>query len=241
MKTILPYLDPLGQAVRDYLNTGISSDILVESDIAEVNVIASSYFFREGNNIPKLELKALELSKGKILDVGAGAGCHSLALQNKGAEVTALDYSELCCEVLSKRGIRNIIHSNFFAYSGATYDTLLFLMNGIGIAGTIDALPQFLRKARELLNPGGQIIFDSSDIDYMYYEEDGTKLINLNSRYYGELLYRMVYNTIEGEPFPWLYIDYQTLSKHIAKFGFEPKLIEKGENHDYLAQLRKTA
>jgi hypothetical protein len=160
-------------------------------------------------------------------------------LQKKVMDVSALDYSELCCEVLTKRGIKNVTLSNYFDYSGSTFDTLLFLMNGIGIAGTLDALPQFFKKAYELLNTGGQLIFDSSDIDYMYIEEDGTKLINLNSRYYGELLFRMVYNTIEGEPFPWLYIDYQTLARYAVKFGFEPELLVTGEHHDYLARLHK--
>jgi SAM-dependent methyltransferase len=240
MKTIPPYIDPLGNAISDYYTTGVSTDILVESDIAEVSVIASSYFFRQKNDIPPLEQKALELCRGKILDVGAGAGCHSIFLQNTGFDNTALDISKLCCEVLSKRGIRNIVLADYYEYSGAIYDTLLFLMNGIGIAGTLDDLPQFLKKAGELLKPDGQVIFDSSDIDYMYCEEDGSKLINLNSRYYGELMYRMVYKNIEGEPFPWLFIDFQTLSAQVKKSGFKAELMATGDHYDYLACLLKT-
>jgi precorrin-6B methylase 2 len=239
MKTLLPCIDPLGQASAEYLETGKSVNILVESDIAEVSTLTSAYLFRSLEQMPLLEQKALSLCRGKILDVGAGAGCHSIYLQDHGFDVTALDYSELCCETMTKRGIRNVTLVNFFEYSGVSYDTLLLLMNGIGIAGTLDVLPKLLKKASGLLNPGGQIIFDSSDIDLMYCQEDGSKLINLNSRYYGELMYRMVYKDTEGEPFPWLYIDFQTLSRQVGKFGFEAKLLLEGENHDYLASLHK--
>jgi SAM-dependent methyltransferase len=239
MKTIPPHLDPLGNAVKEYHITGNSSDILVESDIAEISVIASSYYYRQEENLPSLEKMALTLCKGEILDIGAGAGCHSIILQSKGFQVTALDHSELCCDIMGSRGIKNVVLSDYYEYPGSDYDTLILLMNGIGIAGTMDELPKFLTKAGKLLKAGGQIIFDSSDIDYMYYEEDGSKLINLNSRYYGELMFRMVYKDIEGEPFPWLYIDYQTLSRIVKKFGFEPELVASGEHHDYLACLHK--
>jgi precorrin-6B methylase 2 len=239
MKTLPSWIDPLGHAASDYLKTGLSANILVESDIAEVNTIPSAYLFRSKNEMPLPEQKALELCRGKILDIGAGAGCHASYLQGQGLDVTALDNSEMCCEVMSKQGIKNVILADYFGFSGTTYDTLLFLMNGIGIAGTIDELPKFLKKAGELLNKGGQILFDSSDIEYMYREADGSKLINLNSRYYGELMYRMVYKDVEGEPFCWLYIDFQTLKKIAGKYGFEASLILEGTHHDYLARLSK--
>ena len=239
MKCIPHHIDPIGNAVHDYFETAKSCDILVESDIAEISTIPSSYFFRKQEEMPKLELSALALCRGKTLDVGAAAGCHAIFLQENGIDVSALEISELCCNIMEKRGISQVIQSDYFEYSGVAYDTLLFLMNGIGLAGTLEELPKFLRKAGELLKPGGQMLFDSSDIDYMYYEDDGSKLINLNSRYYGEIMYRMVYKNIEGEPFPWLFIDFQTLSTLAIKCGFEARLIEKGNQHDYLACLRK--
>jgi len=230
----------LGHALNDYFINAVSENIIVDSDIADDDVIPSGYLFRSYNQMPKLEKEALKLCKGKVLDVGAAAGSHSLYLQNKGFDVTALEISNLCCDVILKRGVQKVIADNFFNYNAGTYDTLLFLMNGIGIAGTLPGLGLLLNKASQLLNLGGMIIFDSSDIDYMYYDDDGSKLINLNSTYYGELMYRMQYKSIEGEFFPWLFVDFDTLVPIAKKHGFEPQLIKKGKHFDYLAILKKT-
>ena len=182
----------------------------MESDIAEDDILPVSYLFGDGEELPKLEKLALKHCRGRILDVGAAAGRHSLILQQQGHDVTALDISALCCQVMEKRGVRKVIAGDFYQHKGEHYDTLLFLMNGIGIAGTVAGLDGFLQQARQLLKPGGQLLFDSSDVDYMYYEEDGSKWLNLNAVYYGELRYRMRFRNITGDEFPWLFIDFDT-------------------------------
>jgi hypothetical protein len=231
--------DPLGHAVKDYYEYGVNVDIIVESDIVEDDVLPSSYFFRDLKAMPSIEKEALKKCKGKILDVGAAAGCHTIQLQDKGFDVTALEISSLCCEVMRKRGIQKIINDNFFSYSGELYDTILLMMNGIGISGTLTGLEVLLTKASQLLNKGGMLIFDSSDIDYMYYDEDGSKLINLNSNYYGELSYRMHYKNISGDYFEWLFVDFSTLMTIAGKFDFEAQLIKRGSHFDYLGILKK--
>ena len=231
--------DPLGAAVNDYYNTSQDENIVVRSDIAADDSIAVSYLFRNEANMPELEQSALKLCKGKILDIGAAAGCHSLVLQEKGLDVTALEISQLSCSVMQKRGIRKVICNDFFRFKGDNYDTLLMLMNGIGIAGTLTGLDELLKKARSLLTSNGQILFDSSDIEYLYIEEDGSKWINLNSEYYGELMYTMHYKSIQGKSFPWLFIDFETLVPIAQKNGFEPQLFAIGDHYDYLGILRK--
>jgi hypothetical protein len=239
MKIIPVNKDPLGHAVMDYFEHGFNYDIKIESDIADDDVIPSGYFFRSYQKMPRLEKEALKKCKGKILDVGAAAGCHSLYLQDKGFDVTAIEISELSCEVMKKRGIRKVINENFFGYSGESFDTLLFLMNGIGIAGTLTGLELLLTKASQLLNKDGIVIFDSSDIDYMYYDEDGSKLINLNSNYYGELSYCVHYKSISGVFFEWLFVDYATLIPISKRCGFEPQLVKTGNHYEYLGILKK--
>jgi len=231
--------DPLGNAVKDFFESGINADILVESNIAEDDVIPSSYFFRTFDEMPELEKVALSKCRGKILDVGAAAGCHSLYLQNQGFDVTSIDTSELCCKIMSARGIKKIITKDLFYFSGEKFDTILLLMNGIGIAGNLTKLKEFFTVAREILNPGGQIIFDSSDIDYLYYDTDGSKLINLNSNYYGELIYKMQYKNFRGPSFEWLFIDYDTLMPLARGSGFESSLLATGDHYDYLVALKK--
>lgn len=231
--------DPLGVAVSDYYSTSQEANIIVESDLADNDVIPVSYLFRKVSDMPRIEQQALKLCKGKVLDVGAAAGCHSLVLQKRGVDVYALDISVLCCEVMRKRGITNVIHMDFYRYENKKYDTLLFLMNGIGIAGTIQHLDKFLKKADSLLNTGGLMIFDSSDIAYLYIEEDGSEWINLNNSYYGELSYTLHYKSITSQPFPWLFIDFNTLAPIAKRNGFEPQLVAGGDHYDYLGILKK--
>jgi SAM-dependent methyltransferase len=241
MNTIPENIDPLGHAITDTFENDTNNEILVESDIAEDDTISSKYFFRTYDKMPLIEQHALNKCVGKVLDVGAAAGCHSLFLQDKGMDVTALEISQLCCDVMKKRGIRNVIAGNYFDFDfdNTKFDTLLFLMNGIGIAGTLSGLEDLLFKASKLLNPGGILVFDSSDIDYMYYDEDGSKLINLNSNYYGELSYKMKYSSFIGNPFKWLFIDINTLMPIAQKYGFKTHLVESGKHYDYLGILTK--
>ncbi len=231
--------DPLGNAVKDFFNSGINADIIVESNIAEDDIIPSSYFFRTLDEMPELEKLALSKCRGKILDVGAAAGCHSLYLQNQGFDVTAIDTSEICCKLMVERGIKNVIAQDLFYYSGEKVDTILLLMNGIGIVGNLNKLKEFFTLTREILNPKGQIIFDSSDIDYLYNETDGSKLINLNSNYYGELIYTMQYKNFRGPSFEWLFIDYDTLKPLARESGFETSILAAGDHYDYLVVLKK--
>ena len=72
------------------------------------------------------------------------------------------------------------------------YDTLLLLMNGTGIAGKLERLPSLLNRLKELLADGGQILVDSSDLRYIYENEDGSMDINLNAPYYGEVDYQFL-------------------------------------------------
>ncbi|WP_431212689.1 class I SAM-dependent methyltransferase [Puia sp. P3] len=125
-------------------------------------------FFRDMEKMPELEWVALQQCRGRILDIGAGAGSHALALQKMGQDITALDISPQAVEIMKARGVKNVIEGDFFQLGGGKYDTLLMLMNGIGISGTTDGLRRFFASARGLLKPGGQLIFDSSDVAYLY-------------------------------------------------------------------------
>jgi SAM-dependent methyltransferase len=241
MSVLSPDMDPLGQAVKAFANNRQCATLYVYSDIAEDDIIPVEYLFSGPEDWPEIERKAMNHCKGSILDVGAAAGRHSLALQEKGMNVTALDFSGLCCKIMKSRSIRRVITNDYFSLKNLRFDTLLMLMNGIGIAGSLSGLEMFFKKARELLNPEGIILFDSSDIKHIYEEEDGSRIINLNSNYYGELNYRMQYKNITGPEFPWLFIDAHTLQSHAYRFGFELQVLAHGNHNDYLGMLKKTS
>src|SRR5690606_19608682 len=124
-------------------------------------------FFRDFQEMNSIEQKALELSKGKVLDIGAGAGSHSLYLQNeKKLEVLALDNSVKSIEVCELRGVKKVFCSDILDFPRQTFDTILLLMNGTGIFESLDRIDVYLEKLYSLLNENGQILIDSTDILY---------------------------------------------------------------------------
>ncbi len=229
--------DPFEKAFFDYLNGKEKTEITVHCNKGDDEVIPVSYFFREYEMMPELEKKAIDLCSGKILDIGAGSGVHSLYLQSKGMDVTALDISPGFVEVMKKRRLIKVINSDIFDFSEGKFDTMLMLMNGIGFTKTFEGLSVFLERAKNLLNPGGQLILDSSDLLYLYEDEDGTYSINLNDRYYGEVEYIIEYDGVTGKAFRWLYIDFDNLSMIAEQAGFNCELIFEDDHYNYLARL----
>ena len=230
--------DPMGAAIADFYKNGIAGRLIVLSSMFDEDEIPVAHLFREEDEMGELELKALGLSKGRILDVGAGAGCHALALQDRGMEVTAIDVSPLSVEVMTKSGIDDARLVNLYDETLCEkFDTILMLMNGSGIIGKIANMPQFFARIDSLLAEGGQVLMDSSDLIYLFEDEDGGVDIDLAGDYYGEVDFTMQYKNIKGETFDWLYIDFETLAFHATENGFEAELVMQGEHYDYLARL----
>ena len=241
MKTSLlsPNKDPMGSAIADYFAKGKSAKLRVLSSQFEEDEIPTEQLFRTYDEMPELEQEALQLAKGKILDCGAGSGCHALALQEMGKDVEAIDISPLSVEVMKKRGVKEAYCVNLFDENYLQkFDTILMLMNGSGIIGKLENMGAFFTKMKQLLNPGGCIYMDSSDLRYLFEDEDGSFLIDLAGGYYGEIDFRMQYKQIKGEPFDWLYVDFQTLSYYANENGFKAEMVKEGEHYDYLACLK---
>lgn len=230
--------DPMGRAIADYHATGKAAKLRVFSPMFDEDEIPVATLFRSMDDMPALEKEALVAARGRILDVGAGAGCHSLALQAMNKQVVAIDISPLSVATMRERGVLDVREQDFFAHDGQ-FDTILMLMNGIGIVGTLARFPEFFMQVDRLLAPGGQLLCDSSDICYIFEDEDG--LIDLTGieGYYGELTYQMQYKGVKGEPFPWLFVDYETLSEQAQHHGFEAELLARGPHYDYLARITR--
>jgi SAM-dependent methyltransferase len=229
--------DLFGIAILDYQTNNAPQDLITETNISEADEMSVDYLFRSFKEMPKLEKKALQLCKGTILDVGCGAGSHSLYLLEKGFEVTSIDISENAIKACQMRGLKKARVQNLLDLHNETFDTILLLMNGTGIFGTLAQTSQFLQKLKSLLNPNGQILIDSSDIIYMFDEdEDGSKWVPANG-YYGELTFTISYKNQTEEPFPWLYLDYNTLQNAAQANGLNCALLEEGKHFDYVAKL----
>lgn len=238
---IYPESDPMGCAIVDYFEQRCEkSPLVVRSSLFEDDVMPVANLFRTESQMPELERRALSLCSGRVLDVGAGAGCHSLALQQRGLRVTAIDISELSVETMRRRGVEDVRCADFFADELTEhFHTVLLLMNGLGIAGELSRLPDLLLRAKSLLEPGGCILADSSDLRYVFEDEDGYFEYDSESDpYYGEVDFSMHYKGIDGRPFNWLYVDFATLSEVAARCGLKAECVQEGTHYDYLARLK---
>lgn len=231
--------DAMGRAIAEYYEKGRAERLRVLSPMFDEDEIPVGMLFRSYGEMTGMERKALDMARGRTLDVGAGAGCHSLVLQQRQADVTAIDISPLAAETMRQRGIRNVMEQDFFEMK-VCFDTILMLMNGIGIVGTVSRLPMLFRHLDTILAPGGQLLCDSSDISYVFADDDGTPHYPATGRYYGELQYRMQYRDTRGEPFGWLYIDAGTLRRIAAENGYQAEVVMEGDHCDYLARITKS-
>jgi SAM-dependent methyltransferase len=231
--------DLFGKAMYDFQTNNSPEDIITETSISEEDEMSVEYLFRSYDEMPKIEQKALQLAIGKTLDVGCGAGSHSLSLQNdRNLDVTSIDISEKAIETCKLRGSKNAKVQNILDFEGEKFDTVILLMNGTGIFGKLENCNTYLSKLKSLLNPGGQILIDSSDIIYMFDEdEDGGKWIPSETEYYGELTFTISYKGEKEETFDWLYLDYNTLQNAAIANGLKCELVMEGEHYDYLARL----
>lgn len=231
--------DLFGKAILDYQTNNSPEDLITSTSISDEDEMSVAYLFRSHAEMPNIEQNALALAKGKVLDIGCGAGSHSLYLQNElKLNVTAIDISTAAIETCKLRGLKDARVQDFMTLEGEKFDTILLLMNGTGICGKLKNLPQFLTKLKDLLNPGGQILIDSSDIIYMFDEdEDGGKWIPSENDFYGELIFNISYKGEQDTPIDWLYLDYNTLQNAAYGYGLKPELILEGAHYDYLAKL----
>lgn len=224
--------DPLGRMMLDYFNGQKQVYVEVESTTLDMWKMDGEVMFRTITTMSHLEKKALSLCRGKILDIGAGSGCHTLYLQKKGHLVDSLDISPGCVEVMTKRKIPCVIHDSLFSLEDKKYDTLLMLMNGLGICGSLDGLNLFFQFIKSVLSPKGQIIADSTDLASLH-----ASLSLTEGSYYGETEFIMSYEKIIGDSFEWLYIDFTTLQTLAGFHGFACEKIMTDKADRYLARI----
>lgn len=232
------YPDVYGEALKDYFHDRFDEDLILYTNNRDQEAMPVDLFFRSAEELPDQELIALALCDGKVLDVGAGAGSHSLYLQEQNVAVTALEISSKACQVMKQRGVKQIVNEDILSYSNEKYDTLLFLMNGIGLAQTIDGLTNLFNHCKTLLNPGGQLLFDTSDISYYYKSEELPKPTN---HYYGEIQFQYEYKGRKGQPFGWLYIDQKELIKIGHQLGWVVQILDEDDHYQYLVRMELKA
>lgn len=229
-------MDVFGKALWDYYEGRHVSTLWLYNTYGEPEEMPVDIFFRDYEDMPGMEKLALRHCSGKTLDVGAGVGSHALLLQRQHVDVTALEISSDACEIMRARGVRKVVNANFFDFNQGSFDTILLLMNGIGLCSSLSNLEIFLRHARQLLNPGGRLIFDSSDLSYLYQSQPFPK-----DHYYGEIGYQYEYKGESGEWFQWLYVDQHTLREIAEEEGWHCELLLMESTDQFLMKLTPAA
>lgn len=225
-------MDIYGQALQDFYNNQPGEKLWVNNNYGGPEEMPIEVFFRGEEEMPEAELLALSLCRGEVLDIGAGVGSHTLILQQRNFQVSALEISSAAVEIMKKRGVKTVLQQNIYQYKTGKFDTLLLLMNGIGLTENLAGLDRFLQHAKTLLLPGGQLLFDSSDIAYLYDEIPRPK-----NKYYGEIQYQYQYKNQKGNWFNWLYIDQKTLLKTALQNGWNCEIFYEDDMDLYLARL----
>ncbi len=232
-------MDPYGRALLDFFNGDTAATVAVRRDDGLTGPMPAGIFFRTEADFSPIERSALDLCHGLILDIGAGAGCHSLALQKRGMHVRAIDISPQLIDIMSKRGVMDTRCVNAFEFREGRFDTLLLMLHGIGMMETLSGLDRFLLHAHDLITPGGKIVFDSLDVRRtddprnLAYHEANRKA----GRYFGEIRMRFEYRGDMGPYFGWLHVDPETLAEQATKADWECRVVLQQEDGNYLAQL----
>jgi SAM-dependent methyltransferase len=232
---------PHGAAMRAFHQGERDATIVVYDDY-ERDEVPIAYFFREPAEFPPDERLALDLCRGRVLDVGAGSGCHTLALQARGLQVTAIEALPELVEILRDRGVRDARLTTWADLVARPYDTVLVLMNGLGLAETLSGLPRFLRKMRRLVRPDGQLIADSTDVRVRMDPEArrSGSLMRSDGRYIGELHFQLEFGGRKGTPFAQLYVDPETLGRHADETGWKSEIVSAPDQYGhYLARLTR--
>jgi hypothetical protein len=227
--------DIFGSAFQAFLASGEDDPISVWIDGIEQDGLLPSYFFRTYDDMPKLEQNALKLANGKTLDVGAAAGCHAIWLQENGIDVTALEISKKAADVCSSRGVEKVICADFFEFKDQKFDTILLLMNGFGMGQNVEGTERLMQHAMGLLNQGGQIIGDTSDISY-FDEIDGMDMSDSNEDYYGCVFFELEWKSLT-ESFNWIYPAPALLSEIAKRNHWKFEILQNGPHHDFLLRF----
>ncbi|MCB0739018.1 MAG: methyltransferase domain-containing protein [Bacteroidetes bacterium] len=231
--------DPLGQALLDHYNSGTAKRIQVLSPDVDDDVYSTQSFFTPFNGMPEVEQQAMAIARGKVLDVGAAAGRHSILLQDR-LEVHALEQSPGAVEVMKRRGIKNTHCQDLWLHYG-NYDTILLLMNGIGLAGYRKNVPKLLNHFAAMLNEGGQILFDSTDVKYLYADAESLLHLTEIKDYYGEVLFEFKYKGQKSGQFPWVYVDQRTMLETVHKAELKMEIVASAGRHgQYLGRITLT-
>jgi SAM-dependent methyltransferase len=234
-------MTPHGLALRAFFGGESSAQLIVRRDDGLEIPLPVSHFFRPPAEFSPIETAALEHCQGRVLDIGAGTGLHSIVLLARGRAVTAIDIDPHAVRIMTQRGLPDVHCADVFQFQGGPFDTLLMLGHGIGMVGDLAGLKRFLTHARQLTRDGGQLLADSQDVRrtserrHLAYHEANRRA----GRYFGVTRLRFEYQGQIGPYCGWLHVDPQTLREQAEPLGWDCDVLLEQDSGDYLACLTR--
>ena len=238
----MSFIDTFGKGLMAYYR-GSKAPHSIHRDDGLVDEVSFDTYFSEYESWPWYEKEALRYVKGKILDVGCGAGRHSLWLQKKGFEVSAIDISPMAVEVARLRGVKDcrVMSALELSFDPNSFDTVLLFGNNFGIAGNITNTKKMLRILYRITTKNGQIIttcrnpFATDKPIHLRYHE-----LNRNrGRPAGQITIRIEYKGELSDWFELLMVSPQEIDGIVKAANWKIKKVFEGENGIYAAVLDK--
>lgn len=233
-------MEPYGMALLAYYEGKTNAELIIRRDDGQETPLPVKFFFRDISS--PIDNAAINCCIGHILDIGAGTGLHSQALQQKGLPTTAIDINPQAVNIMRQKGLMDVHCADIFEFRGGHFDTLLMMGHGIGIVETIAGLDRFLAFAHVLLSEDGQVLLDSLDVritdnpNDLAYQEANRRA----GRYIGEIRLQFEFQGHKGPYCGWLHVDAETLKDHAELAGWRCEVVYEEESGNYLALLKKT-
>ncbi len=239
--------DAFGLALLDFLHGG-SGVHITERDDGQVDAMAADLYFigyekwADFHFVTATDVAALEIVSGRVLDVGAGAGRHALAVQQRGDEAVALDVSPGAIEVCRERGVRHAFlgtTGELVTRNSEPFDAALLLGHNLALLGSAESSGPFLDSLRALLRPGGVVVGNCLDpyttdnpIHLAYHERNRER-----GRMPGQIRLRVRFQDVAGDWFDYLFSSPDELAELAERAGWRVDEITE-PNPTYLAVLR---
>lgn len=247
MKTLQKSTDAFGQELLDYYRGEQTTEIIERDDgYIDAGVGSLRSHFTDYKNWFPVEKEAIKFTRGRVLDVGCGAGRHSLYLQKKGFDVLAIDNSPLAVQVSRKRGVKKakaLPFEEVGTFKPNSFDTIIMFGHNFGLFGNFDKARRLLRVLYRITTSKGTIIATTRDPYKTDSPEhkDYHKWNRARGRMIGQLRIRVRHGLLASPWFDYLFVSQAELKQLLIGTGWRvKKFINRRGSPSYGVVLTKS-
>lgn len=242
-KTMKPEQDAFGQMMWAYYRGKEVCEIVERDDGYFSAYHGPKVYFSEYRDWPLIGQKAMQFAKGRVLDIGCGAGRHSLYLQKKGLEVLGIDSSPLAIKICKLRGLKKaeIMSLEDVDFKPDSFDTILMMGGNFGLLGSLTKARRLLKRFHKMTSEDALIIAETRDP----YKTDNPahleyhKLNKKRGRMSGQVRIRVRFEKTVAEWFDWLMLSKEEMRELLQGTGWKVSEFIESEDSRYTAIIEK--